>query len=96
MDLDTFKNNFSTTVSRYEAYPAQDPHCYVVGFTVVYNTNGKGMYTDCQVPFSKNIHEYDNVVQEAWDDVYNNVRAWATQTMAVNPIINSVVVPTDF
>lgn len=96
MDLSTFNTYFTINVVRYESYPAEEPHCYVVGFNVVYNSNEKSMYTECMLPFSKNIHEYNEVVKEAWEDVYRTVRPWAIQKMSLNPIMSTTVVPTDF
>lgn len=96
MNLQAFTANFTTNVVRYESYPAEEPHCYVVGFDITYISNGKNMYTECMIPFSRNLHDYSGVVKEAWNDVHNNVRLWADQTMLTNPILNITVIPTDF
>lgn len=96
MDLETFNNNFTTTVVRHEVYPAVEPYCYVVGFNVVFNTSpSKNMYIDLQVPFSKGIHEYNLIVEEAWENVYINIREWAQKVIDTNPALNSTFVPTE-
>lgn len=99
MDLETFNNNFTTKVVRYEAYPAQDPTCYVVGFSVLHVATSKSMYIDCQVPFESpslpQDFDSDDVVKAAWESLYESVKDWGVQVMRLNPLLNTVLTPTD-
>lgn len=98
MDLTTFNNNFTVKVTRYETYPAEEPKCYVVGFQVTYIHTLKNMYIDCQVPlYNPSLtedYDSDDIIKLAWDSLYENIKEWAIKTMGVNPIINSIHVPT--
>jgi hypothetical protein len=95
--LQQFTENFTTTIARFELYPIDVPTCYVVGFSVKHNTNGKLIYRDTQVSLAdvsgKTDEEISNI---AWVQVKDSIKSWCEIAMAVNIMPNSSYIPQSF
>jgi hypothetical protein len=96
LTVDNFNALFTVNIVRYEQYPADEPNCYVVGYTIKHNNNGKNMYVDTQVSFTDASGLSDDLILNlAWDKVLPCIKTWAFSVVNKNPIINSNYVPTN-
>lgn len=95
IDLTAFTTNFDTKVSRYELYPADEPTCYVVGFSITHKTNNKSMYQDTQVPLTDVSGKTDEEITDmGWLVLKESFKTWAASV--VNKLPNTNFVPTIF
>jgi hypothetical protein len=95
IDLSTFTTNFDTKVSRFELYPADEPTCYVVGFSVTHKTNNKSMYQDTQVLLADISGKTDDeIIEIGWVALKESFKTWAATV--VNKPQNSTYTPTTF
>jgi hypothetical protein len=94
MDLQTFNDNFTTTVARFEVFPKENPTCYVVGFTITHKGNLKTMYKDTQVPMADAAGKSDQeIVELGWNVIKTEIVKWCEATITVSPVINTTFVP---
>ena len=84
IDLTTFVSHFTTSLTRYELYPADQPSCYVVGFVSTYNQDAKRtFYKDTQIPLADaaGLAESD-IINAGWLAVKDGVSAWAQSVIS--------------
>ena len=79
-------------IARYELYPADEPNCYCVGFSV--STNGRSMYCDTQVPLSGATGMTDTQIAEAaYEKVKTNIDSWVAMAQSKAPLLGSTFQP---
>lgn len=95
INLTTFNANYTVKVSRFEVYPADDPNCWCVGYNIQHNTNHKYMYIDTQVLVNTFAISQDenNILNQSWEQVKENIGNWAQHTMEYSDLINTEFVP---
>lgn len=93
---DNFAQNYSVKVVRYDLYPADSPTCYCTGFQITNNNNNRTMYVDTQIPLTDLTPETsddNSIVQMGWNQVKDQVMAWATSIQNTSGVINSTFNP---
>lgn len=92
--------SFEIKIARFEqAYPAEAPDSYVVGFTVTCPSNGRTMYQDTRIAYTEvqSGSTDKEVASMAWARVESAFEPWAKQLIAVantdGVVVGSVFVP---
>lgn len=91
--FDTFTNNFTTNIARFEVYPPTNPKSWCVGFKVsTNNSNMDGMYVDTtvQVDTFANTRAEDEILGMAWANVKEQIGGWAKSKYAIPQLVNTV------
>jgi hypothetical protein len=88
----TYSNDYNTTVSRMETYPANNPSCWCVGFSAVSKNDSTTFMTiDTQVVV--NTFEVYRAEQEildlGWSNLKENIGAWAKIKSSQSQYINT-------
>lgn len=95
ISVETFNNNFTVVVARYELYPAESPTSYCVGFTVSANAAPSNTtYQDTRIPLADAEGKSSSQITAlAWDAVKNSIYTWATGVYNRPPVLGTVYVP---
>ncbi len=97
ISLGVYNSNFTTSLSRFDVYPASQPTCWCVGFNITQNGSpSNNRYVDSQII----IDMFDNDKTESelmdmgWSNVKEVVADWAHNTMETSPLVSTDFTPT--
>lgn len=98
LNLTSYNTNYTTQIVRFEVNPPNEPKSWCVGFNVTNNNNNEKMYIDTLVSvetFAVTSAEQD-IMDDAWNNVKDNIGDWASYKMGVSSLLNTTYVPSTF
>jgi len=96
LSLAVYNSNFTTMLSRFDAYPPSQPTCWCVGFNVIQTGSTDNIrYIDSQV----HIDMFDNdkteseVIDLGWSNVKEAIGSWAQGVLDTSPLVSTAFTP---
>lgn len=98
LNLMGYKLNYITKLDRFEIYPPNEPNSWCVGFSIRNKHTNDYMYVYTYVnvtTFAITSAEND-IMNEAWDKVKDNIGAWASSKIGLPGLLNTIYKPESF
>ena len=95
INLETFNANYVANIMNIYTYPTNSPNCWLVNFNIKNINNNEFININSQVlvPTFTDVKDDIVIINEAWNNIKNQVGDWAYSKLGVSNLINTIYVP---
>ena len=95
INLEIFNKNYIVNITNLYVYPINSPNCWLVNFNIKNINNNEFININSQVliPTFTSLKDDTIIVNEAWNNIKNQVGEWAYNKLTVSNLINTIYIP---